>query len=560
MLLNENLAGDDPLETCRQLVHCQEQELAVIVLRPEPESRNALLISPADYFEAGAMDCIAGSLYEDHVLARIRLALALQRERRLRRRREDAWENELAERKIMEARLKHLVSHDDLTGLANRRRLEQALELAIIRAKNFLRTNALLYVDLDQFKIINDNEGHEAGDRLLVQISNKVRSLVRPEDLVARVGSDEFAILLENRSEEEALAFADQLRREIGDAHFDCGSASYQICMSVGLVINRPEEEVTVSELLARADQSCHLAKKRGRNTVYKYSTDDDGLQTLRSDVLWAPVIRRALADDRFFLVFQPVMDVHENRITHYEVLLRMHGEKGEAYLPSDFIPVAERMGLIHQIDLWVVEKALDFLASLPPDQSHITVGINLSGHVFQDRTLLPLIKQKLEMTWVSASRLTFEITETAAITNFMETRDMVSRLRAMGCRFALDDFGSGFSSFSYIKNYPVDMLKIDGSFIVNVINDPTDELLVKSMIDVAHSLGKKVIAEYVENDEVFQKVVDMGVDYIQGNYIGEPQVALVAEHYQRRAPSAAGDVDVLASIVRPDTEKTGPG
>ncbi|MCK4951465.1 MAG: EAL domain-containing protein, partial [Gammaproteobacteria bacterium] len=210
--------------------------------------------------------------------------------------------------------------------------------------------------------------------------------------------------------------------------------------------------------------------------------------------------------------------------------LIRMQGEGGETYTPADFIPVAERMGLIQQIDLWVVEHALDFLAALPPEKADIIMSINLSGRAFQDRTLLPLIKQKLEMTWVSASRLTFEITETAAITNFSETRDMVARLRALGCRFALDDFGSGFCSFSYIKNYPVDILKIDGSFIVNMINDETDQLLVKSMIEVSHSLGKKVVAEYVENRQILEKLREFGVDYVQGYYIGMPDAELLED------------------------------
>lgn len=480
--------------------------------------------------EAGAIDVIPANARPDEFVSRVRLSLNLQRERCLRRVREEAWETELAERKVMEARLKHLVAHDDLTGLANRRRLEQALELAVIRARNFHRTNALLYLDLDQFKVVNDAEGHDVGDRMLLEVANCLRGFVKPGQLVARIGSDEFTILLEHVSESEALEFAEALRKGLGDSCFSTAGATYHMGASIGLVLNTPEEEASVSELLARADQACHVAKTQGRNTVYMFSGDDAGLRELRSDAHWVPLIRSALADDNFFLVFQPIMQLVDNKITHYEILIRMRGASGEVFTPDDFIPVAERMGLIHQIDLWVVEHSLDFLASLPAHQADVSVSINLSGHAFQDRTLLPLVKQKLEMTWVSASRLTFEITETAAITNFSETRDMVARLRALGCRFALDDFGSGFCSFSYIKNYPVDMLKIDGSFITNLINDETDQLLVKSMIDVAHSLGKKVIAEYVENKSVLDMLVEFGVDYVQGYYIGRPAPSLIEE------------------------------
>lgn len=540
ILLSDNVEDTNVFEACRLLSGQAEiSDVAVAVLsRAEDEELERVSQTCLD---AGAMDVIPFFARPDEFISRILLCLNLQKERCLRRIREEAWETELAERKVMEARLKHLVAHDDLTGLANRRRLEQALELAVIRARNFHRTNALLYIDLDQFKVVNDAEGHDVGDRMLLDVANRLRGFVKPDQLIARIGSDEFAILLEHVTDAQALEFADRLRKMLGDATFTCGSVTYHMSASLGVVLNKPDEEVSVSNLLARADQACHVAKTQGRNTVYIFSNEDAGLRELRSDAQWVPLIRRALSDDRFFLVFQPIMHLINNRVSHYEVLIRMHGENGEVYTPNDFIPAAERMGLIHQIDLWVVEHSLDFLASLPSSQANVSVSINLSGHAFQDRTLLPLIKQKLDMTWVSASRITFEITETAAITNFSETRDMVARLRALGCRFALDDFGSGFCSFSYIKNYPVDMLKIDGSFITNLINDETDQLLVKSMIDVAHSLGKKVIAEYVENQKVLDKLIEMGADYGQGFYIGKPDTALVEGNIQLQTTALPG-------------------
>jgi len=525
VVVSENLGDIGVIEACNILSQKEHGNIAVVVILANNDDGQM-----KQCYEAGALDVLISPVTAADLLPRIRLTLNLQQERELRLLREEAWETELAERKIMEARLKHLVAHDDLTGLANRRRLEQALELAVIRARNFHRMNGLLYLDLDQFKVVNDAEGHDVGDRMLVEVANKLRSYVKPGQLVARIGSDEFAILLEHVTEEDTIDFAELLRKSLSEFQFNSGSAIYHVGASIGIVLNTPEEDVTVSQLLARADQACYVAKMQGRNTIYKFSREDAGLRELRSDARWVPIIRKALADDNFFLVFQPVLNLHTGKMNHYEALIRMQGDDGEVYTPVDFIPVAERMGLIQQIDLWVVEHALDFLAALPPDKADVCLGINLSGHAFQDRTLLPLIKQKLEMTWISASRLTFEITETAAITNFSETRDMVARLRALGCRFALDDFGSGFCSFSYIKNYPVDMLKIDGSFIVNLMNDETDQLLVKSMIEVSHSLGKKVIAEYVENRQVLEMLREFGVDCVQGNYIGLPDIELLRD------------------------------
>jgi len=520
VILADDVQDSSIPEACRML----SDEVGIIVITTATGSAAQ---SADECYRAGALDYLPASISPEQFIARVALVLNLLRERRLRSEKERAWETELAERKIMEARLKHLVDHDDLTGLANRRRLEQALELAIIRARNFQRTNALLYLDLDQFKAINDSEGHDIGDRMLIEVANKIRAHVDSRNLVARIGSDEFAILLEHTSDEDAVSFARELRREFNKTFIKCGTSDYQPCVSVGLVVHSPREEITVSQLLARAEHACQAAKSQGRNTVYKFSENDEGLRQLQNDAHWVPLIRKALAEDQFFLVFQPIMDIKTREATHYEALIRMR--KGDQLCsPTEFIPVAERMGLIHQIDLWVVERAMDFISALPQHQSDISISINLSSHAFQLRSLLPLIKKKLELSWISPSRLTFEITETAAVMNFTETREMVARLRALGCRFALDDFGSGFSSFSYIKNYPVDLLKIDGSFIINLLTDETDQLLVKSMIDIAHNLGKRVIAECVQNQEVLDRLANLGVDYVQGYHIGYPGAELV--------------------------------
>jgi len=523
LVLLDDVQDTTVVETCRMLA----DEVGIVIMTTAEQS-DAKLAN--DCYRAGALDYLPSSIAPEQFITRVALVLNLLRERRLRNEKERAWETELAERRIMEARLKHLVDHDDLTGLANRRRLEQALELAIIRARNFQRTNALLYLDLDKFKAINDSEGHDIGDHMLIEVANKIRAHVDDNNLVARIGSDEFAILLEQTSEDDALRYATELQRELSSSFFKCGSSDYQPCVSIGLVVHEPHEDITVSQLLARAEHACHAAKSQGRNTVYKFTENDEGLRQLQNDAHWVPIIRKALAEDQFFLMFQPIMNIKARDITHYEALIRMR--KGDQLCsPTEFIPVAERMGLIHQIDLWVVERAMDFLSALPPENSDISISINLSSHAFQLRSLLPLIKKKLELSWISPGRLTFEITETAAVMNFTETREMVARLRALGCKFALDDFGSGFSSFSYIKNYPVDFLKIDGSFIINLLTDETDQLLVKSMIDIAHNLGKRVIAECVQNQEVLDKLVELGVDYVQGYHVGNPQTTLPDNH-----------------------------
>jgi EAL domain-containing protein (putative c-di-GMP-specific phosphodiesterase class I) len=237
------------------------------------------------------------------------------------------------------------------------------------------------------------------------------------------------------------------------------------------------------------------MAKRQGRNLVWEYNDNDNAIQERHRDIYLVPLIRQALLEKKFFLVFQPVVDLNSEAISHYETLIRMRNEDNETVYPNEFIPVAERMGLIHSIDLWVISEAIDFLAALPSDKKHLSLAINLSGFAFQDDSLLPAIKEKIDLTWVDAKRITFEITETAAVKNFEQTRKLIMEIRALGCKFALDDFGTGFCSFNYLKTFPVDYVKIDGQFIKNILNDETDQVLVKSMAEIASKLGKKTIA-----------------------------------------------------------------
>ncbi|MDX2426506.1 MAG: EAL domain-containing protein, partial [Cycloclasticus sp.] len=386
-------------------------------------------------------------------------------------------------------------------------------------------------IDLDQFKVVNDIEGHEVGDRLLVEMAVLIRSSLDNNAFISRVGSNLFQVLLSKVQKDKALDIAEQLRMTIDEFDFKSGDNTYNISASIGVAILAPLEKIRrPSELMSKAHHACYSAKTLGRNRVSLFEGDDEHLITLRDDAKWVPQIRRALSEDLFQLVFQPVVKMSDGRVSHYETLLRMVGEGNELLSPEHFIAVAERMGLIHHIDLWVVSHIIDYIAALPKSKEDICFTVNLSSHALQGDYLLPVLKKKLESTWISPSRLTFEITETAAVTNFEKTRLMVSKIRALGCRFALDDFGAGFSSFNYIKNFPVDYLKIDGQFINNLAVDQADQVLVKSMIDVAHSLGKKAIAEYVSNAEILRLLKEFGVDYIQGYLVGVPAVELLAD------------------------------
>ncbi len=495
-------------------------DMPIILIRQRGTWREDML--PGS-FAAGATDILLRPVQRAELIPRVISALLLKKERDMRRQHESELETELAERKVMEARLQYLVSYDDLTGLFNRRRLELALEDAIANGHASGRAAALLYVDLDQFKVINDLEGHAVGDRLLMSVANILRKQLGAHDILARVSSDEYAVLIEDTDEAAALTRAEALRTAIDEYRFHSEDRNYHVCASIGVALILPHEDINASEALARSSQACFEAKTHGRNLVHLFNKDDVETNILRHAADWVPRIREALAHDRFCIFFQPVIELPGGRVVGYEALIRMRDAEGGLVTPDRFIPVAERMGLIHDIDLWVVQHAIDVLARLPAGQSGLTLNVNLSIHAFQDPALFPLVRDKLVHSGVSADRITFEITETAAVASYDQTRNMINRLRELGCRFALDDFGTGFSSFNYLKQFPVDYLKIDGSFIRNLLNDPVDQRLVRSMIEVGRTLGKVVVAEFVENAEILALLEEYGVNRAQGNFIGEP-------------------------------------
>ncbi len=522
VILDTQLTGISARELRLTLDQFDEWRLIpIIALRPQSQWDHAQLLTDLGH---GVTSLLYRPLTAESLPPAVMTALAIKQERDLTYQRQQHIEEENAQLKVMEARLQFSVNHDDLTGLANRRRLEQALELSLTQVRHFHTSSALFYIDLDSFKVLNDAEGHEAGDALLVQVANSLRRFFKVQDTLVRIGSDEFAVLVDNIDRQTALTRAEGLRNLFDGYSFAHHGHHYHLSASIGVKCINDAEHATAGEMLSHANQACFTAKKRGRNRVHFYSPEDREMHTLRHSVEWAPRIRAALKQGHFVLEFQPIYELAGQRINHYECLIRMRGDGDMLYYPNDFIPVAEALGLIHQIDLWVINRAFDLMRTLPVD---IAIAINLSGNIFLDQNLYPLVERKLAETGVDPARVVFEITETSAISNFEQTKKMVIRLRELGCRFALDDFGAGFNSYSYLKHFPVDILKIDGGFITDLDNDPVDQLLVKSMIDIAHSLGKQIVAEFVERQSTMQLLQEYGVDYVQGYLVGKPQTQL---------------------------------
>ena len=504
-----------------------------IVIKTNEGNSDLLAIENQNHFSKHFIECITLPINFSEFLIIVQFQLRMKQERILRYKHEEHLINELAERRVVDAKLKYLVVHDELTGLLNRQNFERRLRL-ILNGINRLHQNAaLLFIDVDMFSLINELEGFEFGDSVLIQLVSIIRKRVSKNDLFARIGSDEFCLFLDNRSEKEVLRFAEKIRKDVYDARFFIGNACYSSSISIGVSsLNTSKAVYHPGEMISRASQACLLAKENGRNMIWEYNKKDNRIKQRDKDVYWVPLIRRALVERNFFLVFQPIVDLQTGVVSHHEALIRMRGANNEVIQPEEFIPVAERIGLIHRIDLWVIEQAIDFLASLSATLENTSLAINLSSVAFQDESLLPTIKEKLEITWVDPKRVIFEITETVAVNTVDQTQDLIAKIRALGCKFALDDFGAGFCSYNYLKSFSVEYIKIDGQFIRNLIDNEMDQVLVKSMVDVANKLGKKTIAEFVDNPETVKKLIELGVDFGQGYYFGKPIKKLLPEKY----------------------------
>jgi diguanylate cyclase (GGDEF)-like protein/PAS domain S-box-containing protein len=433
--------------------------------------------------------------------------------------------HDVSESRELNRRLSYHDSHDLLTGLVNRREFEERLERALKSAKANEASYALCYLDIDQFKIVNDTCGHSAGDALLGQVGALLKSKVRWRDTLSRLRGDEFGLLLESCTLDEAMRMAESLREAVRNFRFSWEERVYRLGASIGVVPITADSE-DVAAILSAADGACAAAKEQGRNRVHSFAENDIELMRRRREMQWAARINAALEEGRFELFRMPILPLQEPEAgAHYELLLRMRDENGRIVPPDSFIAAAERYGIIPNIDRWVVENALRWLVSEPDERARLAMcSINLSGQSLGDDKFLPFAIDQINRSGLDATKICFEITETTAVASFAQANRFIQALKELGCKFALDDFGAGMSSFGYLKNFPVDYLKIDGSFVREILHDPIDREMVRSINEIGHLTGKQTIAEFAENAEIIQMLRDIGVDFAQGYGVAQPQ------------------------------------
>ncbi len=428
-----------------------------------------------------------------------------------------------------EATIRHMAYHDALTGLVNRREFERRVQKVIERGGH----HALLYLDLDQFKVINDTCGHIAGDALLRALTVDLITHIRDRDTLARLGGDEFGILLENCPLVRAQEIAETVREAIHGFRFSWKQHNFVIGVSIG-VVEIDETTTSVEEILSAADMACYAAKERGRNRIHLYRRDDSELNRRHSEMQWASRITQALEEDRLCLYQHSIIPLDGQSQSHYrEFLVRMVGKTGEIIPPNAFIPAAERYNLMPGVDRWVIEHIFHHLAenadSRRVAEQESVCFINLSGTSLSDDGLHPFIHQLLRRYELPPQLFCFEITETAAITDFRNAIDFITKIKDEGCRFALDDFGTGMSSFSYIKRIPLDFIKIDGGFVKNLLDDPMDCAIVEAIARIAHVGGMRTIAEFVQDEACKNLLRQIGVDFAQGYGIDQPAPVAIA-------------------------------
>ncbi len=433
--------------------------------------------------------------------------------------------HDVSESRELNRKLSYHASHDILTGLVNRREFEARLERSLRSAKARETQYALCHLDVDQFKIINDTCGHSAGDALLGQVGALLKTKIRWRDTLARLGGDEFGVLLESCSLDDALVMAEQLRETMRNYKFVWEERTFRLGCSIGVVPITGDSE-DVATVLSSADSACQAAKEGGRNRVFSFQDNDIDLMRRRREMQWAARINNALEESRFELFRMTIQPLQKHEPgAHYELLLRMRDETGKIVSPDNFINAAERYGITPQIDRWVVEHALRWLVSEADERERLALcSINLSGQSLGDADFLPFVQKLLKNSGIDGTKICFEITETAAIASFSQANRFIAALKEeQGCKFALDDFGTGLSSFGYLKHFPVDYLKIDGSFVKEILRDPIDREMVRSINEIGHLTGKQTIAEFAENEEIINMLRSLGVDYAQGYGISAP-------------------------------------
>ncbi len=420
-------------------------------------------------------------------------------------------------------------NYDALTGLANRYLFERQVREAIEEIGCHGNKHVLLYLDLDDFKVVNDTCGHVVGDRVLREIAVLIKRMFHDTDIIARLGGDEFAILLENTTLSAGVSIANRLCDEISKFRFIWSEMPFTFGVSIGIVELSQKNQIYEAALSA-ADRACYLAKEKGRNRVYIFAKDDPQLTEQHDEMQWLPKLIKAMEDDRFFLVYQEIVPAATN-FDHnwFEVLIRLIDEKnGNVISPGVFLPAAQRFNMMNAIDRWVINKFAktyqDIVSELSDDEKPL-FNINISGASLSNATFLDFVCEKLERYCIPPESICFEITETTAVSNFEGASKFINKLKSLGCKFALDDFGSGLSSFGYLKNLHVNYLKIDGELVRNIVNSQVDYAMVSSINDLAHVLNIETIAEFVEHQRIFQTLQQIGVDYAQGYWIGKPRI-----------------------------------
>jgi diguanylate cyclase (GGDEF)-like protein/PAS domain S-box-containing protein len=427
--------------------------------------------------------------------------------------------NDVTQRKLAQQEVEHMAMHDSLTGLHNRHYFEIIMRQLAASSVSGKEKHSLLYIDLDHFKVVNDSFGHHQGDMVLKEISELLSVRLRHSDILCRLGGDEYAVLLTHTNQRQAVVIANNIREIIAGFQRQVKDQLFGVSCSIGISeING--EAARPEDYLKQADIALYVAKERGRNLIHVYDPEDRESEELKQSVNWIWHFRKAIADDLLMLYFQPILHIASGRITHYEALIRLYQPDQGVVLPHVFIPALEKAGEMAMLDHWVIRRSICLLKENP---SLRRLAINLSVQAFADERLVPLVEERLREEEVEPSRVIFELTESASLANIEAMKRMIFRLIELGCSFAIDDFGTGFSTFNYLKQVPADTIKVDGSFIQNLEKDPVNQALVRSIHEIARVLGKKTVAEFVENEASFNLVKNLGIDYAQGYYIGRP-------------------------------------
>jgi len=431
---------------------------------------------------------------------------------------------DVTERERIQSRLRHLADHDPLTGLLNRRRFEEELSERVANAARYETGGAVLLLDLDNFKYVNDSLGHRTGDAVIRSVADVLRNEMRETDVLARLGGDEFAILLPYANLDQASHVAAKLLETLRHHRAVFRGKRLRLTTSIGVSAISEALVQTAEELMVEADVAVYEAKEAGRDRFSVYAPSADAKPEPGASPAWADRIRRALDDERFTLVAQPILSLGTNEISQYELLVRLVTAEGELLPPHAFLPSAERSGMVREIDMWVTRQAIRLIDQERRAGRDLRLEVNLSGRTLGDPSLPRAIEQELRNVPIDPGNLIFEVTETAAVLNMDEARDFASQLTNMGCRFALDDFGAGFGSFYYLKYLPLEFLKIDGDFISDLASNDTDQAMVRAIVDLSTRLGKMTIAEFVGDDATLELLREYGVGFAQGYHIGRPR------------------------------------